>query len=55
MLMDLIIICFIKFFNFKDLNFNLFLSYLIFYPYNLFKKFIKLSKIINFFIFFAKK
>ena len=27
-----------KIFNFKDLNFNLFLSYLIFYPYNLFKK-----------------
>ena len=27
-----------KLFNFKDLNFNLFLSYLIFYPYNLFKK-----------------
>ena len=29
-----------KIFNFRDLNFNLFLSYLIFYPYNLFKKFI---------------
>ena len=29
-----------KIFNFKDLNFNLLLSYLIFYPYNLFKKFI---------------
>ncbi len=28
-----------KIFNLKDLNFNLFLSYLIFYPYNLFKKF----------------
>ena len=29
-----------KVFNFKDLNFNLFLSYLIFYPYNLIKKII---------------
>jgi hypothetical protein len=27
-----------KLLNFKDLNFNLFLSYLIFYPYNLLKK-----------------
>ena len=27
-----------KIFNFKDLNFSLFLSYLIFYPYNLLKK-----------------
>ncbi len=27
-----------KFFRFRDLNFNLLLSYLIFYPYNLFKK-----------------
>ena len=26
-----------KIFNFKDLNFNLILSYLIFYPFNLFK------------------
>ena len=33
-----------KIFNFKDLNFNLFLSYLIFYPYNLFKKFVKYLK-----------
>tara|TARA_Y100001935_G_scaffold253109_1_gene258487 strand:+ start:4245 stop:5102 length:858 start_codon:yes stop_codon:yes gene_type:complete len=33
-----------KVFNFKDLNFNLFLSYLIFYPYNLFKKFISYFK-----------
>ncbi len=30
-----------KIFRFRDLNFNLFLSYLIFYPYNLFKKVIK--------------
>ena len=29
-----------KVFNFKDLNFNLMLSYLIFYPYNLTKKLI---------------
>jgi len=29
-----------KIFNFKDLNFSLFLSYLIFYPYNLLKKLI---------------
>ena len=29
-----------KVFNIKDLNFNLFLSYLIFYPYNLLKKII---------------
>ena len=28
----------LKFFRFRDLNFNLLLSYLIFYPYNLFKK-----------------
>ena len=27
-----------KFFRFRDLNLNLLLSYLIFYPYNLFKK-----------------
>ena len=33
-----------KIFNFKDLNFNLFLSYLIFYPYNLFKKFMNYLK-----------
>ena len=33
-----------KIFNFKDLNFNLFLSYLIFYPLNLFKKFISYLK-----------
>ncbi len=33
-----------KIFNFKDLNFNLFLSYLIFYPYNLIKKFINYLK-----------
>ena len=32
-----------KIFNFKDLNFNLFLAYTIFYPYNIIKK------IINFF------
>ena len=44
MLMDLIIILLYKIFNFKDLNFNLFLSYLIFYPYNLFKKFINYLK-----------
>ena len=33
-----------KIFNFKDINFSLFLSYLIFYPYNLFKKFINYLK-----------
>ena len=33
-----------KIFNLKDLNFNLFLSYLIFYPYNLFKKFVNYLK-----------
>lgn len=33
-----------KVFNFKDLNFNLFLSYLIFYPYNLIKKIITIIK-----------
>ena len=33
-----------KIFNFKDLNFKLFLSYLIFYPYNLAKKIIGLTK-----------
>ncbi len=33
-----------KIFRFKDLNYNLFLSYLIFYPYNIFKKFIRLFK-----------
>tara|TARA_Y100001958_G_scaffold157985_1_gene154543 strand:+ start:651 stop:1508 length:858 start_codon:yes stop_codon:yes gene_type:complete len=33
-----------KIFNFKDLNFSLLLSYLIFYPYNLFKKFINYLK-----------
>ena len=31
-----------KIFRFRDLNFNLFLSYVIFYPYNLFKKVIRL-------------
>ena len=31
-----------KIFRFKDLNFNLFLSYLIFYPYNIFKKLVKI-------------
>ena len=45
MLMDLIIILLFKVFNFKDLNFNLFLSYLIFYPYNFIKKIItKITK-----------
>ena len=39
-----------KIFNFKDLNFNLFLSYIIFYPYNLTKKII--SKLKN--LFFKK-
>ena len=34
-----------KIFRFKDLNFKLILSYLIFYPYNLIKKFIKYLKI----------
>jgi len=33
-----------KIFNFKDLNINLFLAYLIFYPYNLIKKLINLIK-----------
>ena len=33
-----------KIFNFKDLNFNLFLSYIIFYPYNLTKKIISKIK-----------
>ncbi len=33
-----------KIFNFKDLNFKLFLSYLIFYPYNLAKKLIHYFK-----------
>ncbi|MDA9065692.1 hypothetical protein N9K18_00415 [Candidatus Pelagibacter sp.] len=34
-----------KVFNFKDLNFNLFLSYLIFYPYNFIRKIItKITK-----------
>ena len=33
-----------KIFNLKDLNFNLFLSYLIFYPYNLSKKLISFFK-----------
>ena len=31
-----------KFFSFRDLNFNLLISYLIFYPYNLIKKFLNL-------------
>ena len=34
----------LKFFRFSDLNFNLLLSYLIFYPYNLFKKIFNLFK-----------
>lgn len=34
----------LKIFNFKDLNFNLFLSYLIFYPYNISKKFTNIIK-----------
>ena len=34
-----------KIFRFKDLNFKLTLSYLIFYPYNLIKKLIKILKI----------
>ena len=33
-----------KLFNFRDLNFNLILSYLIFYPYNLFKKIVNFLK-----------
>lgn len=33
-----------KIFNFKDLNFNLLLSYLIFYPYNLIKKILSILK-----------
>ena len=33
-----------KIFNFRDLNFNLFLSYLIFYPYNLIKKMLRIFK-----------
>jgi len=33
-----------KIFNFKDLNFKLLISYMIFYPYNLTKKIIKLIK-----------
>ena len=33
-----------KIFNFKDLNFNLFLSYIIFYPYNLTKKILRKIK-----------
>ena len=33
-----------KIFNLKDLNFNLFLSYLIFYPYNLLRKFLNFFK-----------
>ena len=34
----------LKFFRFRDLNFNLLLSYLIFYPYNFFKKIFNLFK-----------
>ena len=34
----------LKIFNFKDLNFNLFLSYLIFYPYNISKKLTNIIK-----------
>ena len=33
-----------KIFNFRDLNLNLFLSYLIFYPYNLIKKMFRIFK-----------
>ena len=33
-----------KIFNLRDLNFNLLLSYLIFYPYNLSKKMISIFK-----------
>tara|TARA_Y100000741_G_scaffold21109_1_gene15556 strand:- start:3659 stop:4519 length:861 start_codon:yes stop_codon:yes gene_type:complete len=33
-----------KIFRFKDLNYNLILSYIIFYPYNLFKKLINVFK-----------
>ena len=33
-----------KIFNFRDLNFNLLLSYSIFYPYNLFKKVISIFR-----------
>ena len=33
-----------KIFNFRDLNFRLFLSYIIFYPYNLIKKIISIFK-----------
>ncbi len=33
-----------KIFNLRDLNFNLFLSYFIFYPYNIFKKMISTFK-----------
>lgn len=37
-----------KIFSIRDLNFNLFLAYLIFYPYNIVKKFINfLNKIFN--------
>jgi len=36
-----------KIFRLKDLNINLFLAYLIFYPYNLIKKLISLIKGIN--------
>ena len=40
-----------KIFNFKDLNFKLFLSYLIFYPYNLVKNlFIILNNLIILFL-----
>ena len=33
-----------KIFRLRDLNYNLILSYLIFYPYNIFKKIIKIIK-----------
>ena len=33
-----------KIFNFRDLNFALTLSYIIFYPYNIFKKILKSIK-----------
>jgi hypothetical protein len=35
-----------KIFNFRDLNYNLFLSYLIFYPYNFIKKILYFLKIL---------
>ena len=38
------IILLYKILRLRDLNLNLFLSYIIFYPYNLFKKFISYLK-----------